>query len=86
MGALDGLLNQVKSAISSHASTSNSDAGQLLSRITDLFDKHPHNQANHDVKPATEDAYGDPADAGSPRQNVKPASQDPYGDPANQKR
>jgi hypothetical protein len=35
------------------------------------------------VRPATEDPYGDPADqmAG---QDVLPASQDPYGDPADQ--
>jgi hypothetical protein len=35
------------------------------------------------VRPASEDPYGDPADqvAG---QNVLPASQDPYGDPADQ--
>jgi hypothetical protein len=84
MGALDGLLNQVKQAITDHtADPKKLDASKLLSHVTDLFDKHPHNQ----VKPASQDPYGDPADQGgaNPRgapQNAKPASQDPYGDPA----
>jgi hypothetical protein len=49
-----------------------------------------------DVKPASEDPYGDPADQMNDGRyaslsartsrfgNVKPASQDPYGDPADQ--
>ena len=42
-----------------------------------------------DVRPATEDPYGDPADQGEPAASgvpgdVIPASQDPYGDPADQ--
>ncbi len=84
MGALDGLLNQVKDAITQHTSDPNSfDAGKLLGHITDLFGKHPQNNANN-PKPASQDPYGDPADqkgGGAPR-NVKPASADPYGDPA----
>jgi hypothetical protein len=38
-----------------------------------------------DVRSASEDPYGDPADAGSQGGfggNVRPASEDPYGDPA----
>src|SRR5947208_14592429 len=35
------------------------------------------------VRPATEDPYGDPADQGA-SQDILPASQDPYGDPADQ--
>lgn len=87
MGALDGLLDQVKNAITDHATKNNSDAGNLLSHITELFGKHPHNGPQN-AKPASQDPYGDPADqqggGGAPR-NVKPASQDPYGDPADQK-
>ncbi len=35
------------------------------------------------VRPASEDPYGDPADPAS-YPNVRPASEDPYGDPADQ--
>jgi hypothetical protein len=84
MGALDGLLNQVKDAITQHGA-GGGDASKLLSHVTDLFDKHPHN--NRDVKPASQDPYGDPADGanGNGARSVKPASKDPYGDPADQK-
>ena len=34
------------------------------------------------VRPASEDPYGDPAD--QQFGNVRPASEDPYGDPADQ--
>lgn len=37
-----------------------------------------------DVRPASEDPYGDPADEKGARR-VKPASEDPYGDPADRK-
>ena len=37
------------------------------------------------VRPASQDPYGDPADQGQ-YGNVRPASQDPYGDPADQNR
>lgn len=36
---------------------------------------------DRNVRPASEDPYGDPADPAS-YGNVSPASQDPYGDPA----
>ena len=86
MGALDGLLDQVKNAITQHATDNKSDAGQLLSHITDLFGNHPENGA-HNPKPASQDPYGDPANQAGQAggKNVKPASQDPYGDPADQK-
>lgn len=35
------------------------------------------------VRPASEDPYGDPADISS-YGDVRPASEDPYGDPADQ--
>lgn len=88
MGALDGLLNQVKDAITQHTSDPKAfDASKLLGHVTDLFGKHPQNGANN-PKPASQDPYGDPADqqkGGVPR-NVKPASADPYGDPADSRR
>ena len=85
MGALDGLLNQVKDAITQHGG---GNSGKLIEQVTDLFGKHPHNQADRNVKPASQDPYGDPADQrnGAPSRNIKPASQDPYGDPADQQR
>jgi hypothetical protein len=91
MGALDGLLNQVKDAITQHASGPGSssggfDATNLINHVTDLFQNHPHNNPQN-VKPASQDPYGDPADQprGAPA-NVKPASADPYGDPADDRR
>lgn len=82
MGALDGLLDQIKNAISQHATDNDSDAGKLLSHVTDIFGKHDDGARN--PKPASQDPYGDPADQPGAK-NVKPASQDPYGDPADQK-
>lgn len=35
------------------------------------------------IRPASEDPYGDPADSGQ-YGNIRPASEDPYGDPADQ--
>lgn len=85
MGALDGLLDQVKQAITQHADgNSGFDPTTLFGHITDLFQKHPQNQnqASH-PRPASEDPYGDP---GAAPRNVKPASADPYGDPADDRR
>jgi hypothetical protein len=86
MGLLDGLLNQVKNAVTQHTSDSNSfDPSKLLAHIGDLFNNHPANGAGG-TRPASQDPYGDPGSAGSPQRNVKSASEDPYGDPADQKR
>ena len=38
------------------------------------------------VRPASEDPYGDPADYSGQYGNVRPASEDPYGDPADDPR
>ncbi|HEY9805172.1 MAG TPA: hypothetical protein V6D04_01280, partial [Candidatus Obscuribacterales bacterium] len=42
------------------------------------------------VRPASEDPYGDPAEQGGfaldPFRNIRPASEDPYGDPADDPR
>lgn len=37
-----------------------------------------------DVRPASEDPYGDPANQVADYGDVRPASEDPYGDPADQ--
>ena len=55
-------------------------------RAKDLFLGRNDNQADEeyrdrDVRPASEDPYGDPGDVYG---NAIPASQDPYGDPADQ--
>ncbi|MDF5723013.1 MAG: hypothetical protein PUP91_21570 [Rhizonema sp. PD37] len=53
---------------------------------TDVRDNSGSNeeQANGDpqVRPASEDPYGDPADANAQQAKISPASEDPYGDPA----
>ena len=85
MGALDGLLDQVKQAITQHTSGSNGfDSSSLFGHLTDLFGNHPHNNT---PLPASRDPYGDPANqgAGGAGRNVKPASQDPYGDPGDRR-
>ena len=44
----------------------------------------PTGQGQYDnIRPASEDPYGDPADQGQ-YGNIRPASEDPYGDPADQ--
>ena len=64
MGALDGLLDQVKNAITQHATDNKLDPGNLLKQVTDMFGKHPHNASSpQNPKPASQDPYGDPADA-----------------------
>jgi len=84
MGALDGLLEQVKQAINNHAGNADGfDANKLIEHVTELFQKHPQNGGAQKVRPASEDPYGDPGEA--PR-NVKPATADPYGDPADERR
>ncbi len=88
MGSLDGLFNQVKQAITQHTADNNGkvDHSSLFDQLSDLFLNHPSNQPNNrpgNVKPASQDPYGDPADQqGGAGRNIKPASQDPYGDPA----
>jgi hypothetical protein len=45
-------------------------------------DSNQNAEGEHNVRPASEDPYGDPAD--QEFGNVRPASEDPYGDPADQ--
>ena len=84
MALLDGLLEQVKNAVTQHSTNRPGfDPGQLVSQITNLFANHPHNRPGSPL-PASQDPYGDPAEQSGQR-NVKPASQDPYGDPADRR-
>ena len=66
----------------------------IVDKILDMITGGGQQQGNpQDVRPASEDPYGDPADQGMGQQasynrpgysegQVLPASQDPYGDPA----
>ena len=56
MGALDGLLDQVKQAITNHTSgTKGFDPSNLFDHLGDLFGNHPHNNT---PLPASQDPYG----------------------------
>jgi len=64
---------------------------QMLEKVLDVVkgDDSEEQARDRNVRPATEDPYGDPADqgyqqAGQYPGGVMPASQDPYGDPADQ--
>lgn len=76
LGPLAGLFGQ-------HAQQSGAD-----------FDQSAYNQGGNsggygnDVRPASEDPYGDPADQPGAQEgfgDVRPASEDPFGDPADQR-
>lgn len=65
-------------------------AGGVLGQLTNMLGQRGRTASasasgQRDVRPASEDPYGDPADGPSGRK-VKPASEDPYGDPADEKR
>jgi len=91
---LNGLLDQVKQAIFNDPSTPHRegyDPTGLIGNIEGLFSQHQQRmQSEGQVLPASQDPYGDPADAGrssyayaSPQfPGVKPASEDTLGDPA----
>ena len=88
MANLDELLDAVKGQIVNHVQQGNHpnfDTDGLLGKITDLFGRHKQSEAGRNIRPASEDPYGDPADQIGGR-SIKPASQDPYGDPADQER
>ncbi|MGV3618976.1 MAG: hypothetical protein ACO1SV_26920 [Fimbriimonas sp.] len=87
---LNSLLEQIKNAIFNDPSTphrSGYDPSGLIGQIEGLFGQH-QNQGQGpngmNVRPASEDPLGDPADFGAAGQlppNVRPASEDPLGDP-----
>ena len=64
--------------------------GDVIEAVTGHDPNDAQNQHNgQQVRPASEDPYGDPADQGYQQVGqypggVLPASQDPYGDPADQ--
>ena len=62
---VDGFLRQMKDAI--------------LGPTDEQFDQDADYERQ--VRPASEDPYGDPADFGA-YGDIRPASEDPYGDPA----
>ena len=88
---LDSLLQQVKDAVTHHSDQQNQTSGPfdpsgLLSNIQGLFGQHTANNPQYgNVRPASQDQYGDPADQGGQMNNVRPASEDRYGDPADQR-
>lgn len=94
MSMLDKILEAVqnKAANRSQEGGSKSIGGGLLGKITDFLGQRrtsSNSQGRPDpfrnVRPASEDRYGDPADEMKGR-NVRPASEDPYGDPADEPR
>jgi hypothetical protein len=55
----------------------------FIDKLLNLFTGRSQRDPQRDVRPASQDPYGDPAESG--RSRVKPASQDPYGDPADKR-
>lgn|SRR5689334_1765273 len=68
--------------------------GGIFDKLKELITGEPDNQQGTDIRPASEDPMGDPADQQDNSQSrrwhhgeydqgeILPASQDPYGDPA----
>lgn len=80
-GDTHGLIGQIESLFGQHQQAQASPSGM------DPYGGVPNEAGRFpNVRPASEDPYGDPADqqAGQFR-NVRPASEDPYGDPADQR-
>ena len=73
---VDGFFKKVKDALVGNEDESNQDA--------DLQDQYLDRGQYGDVRPASEDPYGDPADQVADYGDVRPASEDPFGDPADQ--
>ena len=80
--ALDSILDLVKRKVVERAG-----GGGILGQITEMLGQRSRsrNAPPRNVRPASEDPYGDPADSPGAK-NIRPASEDPYGDPADQKR
>ena len=93
---LDSILDIVKRKVAESAAGQKGGvfgSGGILGQITDMLGQRtrPGKAGQGKVRPASEDPYGDPADAAGARnagsvggRSVKPASEDPYGDPADQ--
>lgn len=57
-------------------------AGIAAMAVKKLMERGGSNRGQYgNVRPASEDPYGDPADYSGQYGNVRPASEDPYGDP-----
>jgi len=85
--AIDELLDMVKQSVLKHTDDQRHtgfDPTALLGQIEGLFGQHQAREGQRDVRSASEDPYGDPAEQRPSGRSVRPASQDPYGDPADQ--
>lgn len=87
--ALESILNLVarKVADRTRGGSERSDGSRgVLGQIADMLGQRSGGSStgHRNVRPASEDPYGDPADQKGARR-VKPASEDPYGDPADKK-
>ena len=93
MSIFDGLIEQAKNAVlnrNSNDRQSNNGDDSILGTLKDLLGQKSGKQ-DRNVRSASEDPYGDPADQNQSYQNqsaqnqydnVRPASEDRYGDPA----
>jgi hypothetical protein len=99
MSLRDRILDAVKNKLGNRAQEGDSKGGGLFGKITDILTQRtrassPRANPMSNVRPASEDPYGDPADerlgrnapSASVGRNVRPASEDPYGDPADEPR
>jgi hypothetical protein len=57
----------------------------FIDKLLNLFTGRSQRDPQRDVRPASQDPYGDPGDSSRAASRVKPASQDPYGDPADKR-
>ena len=84
---LDTLFEAVKRNVIERATgqKGSTGSGGLLDQLGEMLGKRKPAPGRDNVRPASEDPYGDPADQqGSAYANARPASEDPYGDPADQ--
>ncbi len=82
-GDTHGLIGQLEGLFASHQQNQ----AQSQPSGMDPYGGVPNEAGRFpNVRPASEDQYGDPADQQAGRfNNVRPASEDPYGDPADQR-
>jgi hypothetical protein len=85
---LDSILDLVKRTVQERGGQrkSGSLGASVFDKITDMISQRSNaaGRRKRNVRPASEDPYGDPADEKGSHK-VKPASADPYGDPADKK-
>jgi len=89
---LNSVLRMVRDRVLPGSETGRGNGG-MLGKIGDMLNGSSARTGRNNVRPASEDPYGDPADQqtrarggvqGGKFGKVKPASEDPYGDPADQ--